>query len=92
LFFRKRFNGNIWNISMYIWWIRYQSSIDNLIRNISTLSFFCDSESILWKYRDIIYKNEKDENEHFAQYLKTKNINYDEEISLIEKERKNLNK
>ena len=67
--------------------------LDNLIRNISTLSFFCDSESILWKYRDIINKNEKDENEHFAQYLKTKNINYDEEISLIEKEKKkNLNK
>ena len=38
-----------------------------LIRNISKLSLFCDSESILWKYRDIINKNKKDENENFSK-------------------------
>ena len=75
----------------------------DLIKNMSELSFFCEStsESMLWKYK-ILFNNlelkEKDENDNknsneiYYDYFKSQNVDADEEITLIKNEINNLSK
>ena len=91
-----------------------------LINNMLSISFFCDSSSMLWKYRNMLNnlkvkpkekndnKNKKeiekkeyedneeneddDLNDDFAQYFKNNEINFDEELKLVEKEKDDLDK
>ena len=96
--------------------------IDNLIKDMSIVSFFCDSDSVLWKYRNLINifqekkkdnvqeeekEEEKEEKEkekvkeeekdnydinYFYNYFRIKQIDVDEELLLIKKEIKNIDK
>ena len=69
--------------------------LNDIINNMKIISFFCDSESILWKYRNLINNFQKDieininENYNYFNELK---IDADEEIELIKKEIENINK
>jgi len=74
----------------------------DLIKNMSELSFFCEStsESMLWKYKTLFNNlelEEKDENnnnnnEIYYDYFKSQNVDADEEITLIKNEINNLSK
>ena len=68
--------------------------LKEIIKNMKNLSFFCDSSSILWKYRILLSNLKKgDKEENYFGYFKNKKIkNKDEEINSIKKELDNLNK
>ena len=69
--------------------------LNDLINNMKLISFFCDSESILWKYRNLLNNFNKDEeikiNKYF-DYFNQQKINADEEIEFIKKEMDNIDK
>ena len=72
--------------------------LDNLIQNMTTISFFCESEleSMLWKYRILINNLESQEkeinNNIIYNYFKSRNINVNDDLSKIEKEINMINK
>ena len=76
-----------------------ENHFEDLIRNLHNISFFCDSDSILWKYKNLIYnfqEKEKDEdnrnNEKYYNYFKSQKIDIDDEILSIKKEINNISK
>ena len=69
--------------------------LKDLIDNMKSISFFCDSDSILWKYRNLVnhlYKLEEININKYYDNFKKQNINPDEEIELIKKEIENIDK
>ena len=62
----------------------YKYIIDNLFE----LNFFCDYNSILWKYRNNMNKAFENEEEEYED----KEINFESEIYLLTKEFKNIKK
>ena len=68
--------------------------LKDFITQMSEISFFCDSDSILWKYRILISKFESEicENNEYYKYFKSKNIDVDDEVILVKKEINNLEK
>ena len=73
--------------------------LDELIKNITDISFFCESntESMLWKYRTLLNYLELEENkeinyDRYYDYLKSNETNLDDELISIENELFNLNK
>ena len=65
-----------------------KNPLDNLIKNISDISFFCDSESMLWKYKNLInkFEEENENNNKFYDYFKLNNVDVDDELTLIKNE------
>ena len=83
------------NIFQFLYNKLDKNHLDDLIDNIKSISFFCDTESILWKYRNLIINFEKNKEKDFNRYyefLKNQKINADEEIELIKKESDNIDK
>ena len=73
--------------------------LNDLIKNMSDISFFCESnsESILWKYRILLNNLESEENKEinnniYYDYFKSRNIDADDEIELLKSEMNNINK
>ena len=74
-------------------------NLNNIIINMIDQSFFCESESksMLWKYRILLdnlelENKDKIDNNIYYDYFNSKNINVDDEISLINIEINNINK
>ena len=75
------------------------SNLNNIIKNVNDISFFCEnkSESMLWKYRILLNNLELEEKEkkdtnNYCNYFRTLNTDADEEISLIKNELNNISK
>ena len=53
-----------------------------------SISFFCDSESMLWKYKNLInkFEEENENNNKFYDYFKLNNVDVDDEWTLIKNE------
>ena len=75
------------------------SNLDELIKNITDISFFCESytESMLWKYRTLLNNFESEEYkdinyDRYYDYFKSNETSLEDELMLIENELNNLNK
>ena len=72
--------------------------LNDLIKNMKGISFFCEStsESILWKYRILLNNLELEEeeinNNIYFDYFKSQNIDADDEILSLKNELENISK